>query len=68
MVTIEELEKYCEGKDFHLSDFAENVIRMVNKRNGNCPCRVDDFACPCEYHLEEIESQGHCHCNLFVKD
>ncbi len=40
-----------------------------------CPCRVvsgnkekdKEIICPCVYHRGEIELQGHCLCNLFVK-
>jgi ferredoxin-thioredoxin reductase catalytic chain len=40
-----------------------------------CPCRrvtgdkEKDKAiiCPCVYHLDEINKDGHCHCFLFVK-
>ncbi|MDD4409481.1 MAG: ferredoxin-thioredoxin reductase catalytic domain-containing protein [Candidatus Pacebacteria bacterium] len=39
-----------------------------------CPCRKvsgnkeedEKIICPCVYHLDEIETMGHCHCNLFV--
>jgi ferredoxin-thioredoxin reductase catalytic chain len=38
-----------------------------------CPCRIRSgdpekdrlIICPCAYHEEEIEGEGHCHCNLF---
>jgi len=38
-----------------------------------CPCRIRSgnpekdrlIICPCAYHEDEIESEGHCHCNLF---
>jgi ferredoxin-thioredoxin reductase catalytic chain len=40
----------------------------------HCPCRVStgdaekdkDITCPCIFHRKEIESDGHCKCNLFV--
>ncbi|MFH0876323.1 MAG: ferredoxin-thioredoxin reductase catalytic domain-containing protein [archaeon] len=40
-----------------------------------CPCRrvtgnkEDDkkIICPCIYHFDEIENDGHCHCMLFTK-
>ena len=40
-----------------------------------CPCRIvtgntekdKEIACPCVYHRGEIELQGKCHCQLFVK-
>ena len=38
-----------------------------------CPCRIRSgdpekdrlIICPCAYHEDEIEGEGHCHCNLF---
>lgn len=38
-----------------------------------CPCRIRSgdpekdrlIVCPCAYHEDEIEGEGHCHCNLF---
>jgi ferredoxin-thioredoxin reductase catalytic chain len=40
-----------------------------------CPCRLvtgnkekdKEIACPCVFHRGEIELQGKCHCQLFVK-
>ena len=47
------------------------------KRHGEkyCPCRrvtgnrEEDkkIICPCIYHEKEIETQGHCLCQLFFK-
>jgi len=48
------------------------------KKHGEryCPCRrvtgnkEEDkkIICPCVYHMGEIELQGKCHCQLFVKN
>lgn len=40
-----------------------------------CPCRIvtgnkekdKDLICPCVFHRGEIELQGHCLCELFLK-
>jgi ferredoxin-thioredoxin reductase catalytic chain len=40
-----------------------------------CPCRIrsgDNEAdkkiiCPCEFHRDEIEGEGSCHCSLYFK-
>jgi len=35
-----------------------------------CPCRIQNIQeniCPCAYHKDEIEKDGACHCQLFVK-
>lgn len=48
------------------------------KRFGKpyCPCRLRtgdkekdrEIECPCVFHQEEIDTVGHCHCNLFFSD
>lgn len=58
----------------------DNVIKGLlakQKKFGEiyCPCRVvtgnkekdKEIICPCVFHRGEIELQGHCLCNLFVK-
>ncbi len=50
------------------------VMRKIKFGHAYCPCRLvmGDFEkdkkiiCPCDYHEEEIERDGECHCNLFV--
>lgn len=80
---IEEYKKYAEEKGISLNPNERLVIAVVEglldweKRSGEryCPCRKvtgdkeedKKIICPCVYHLEEVESMGHCHCNLFVK-
>ena len=35
-----------------------------------CPCRVKkvpENICPCDKMSEDVENQGMCHCNLFVR-
>lgn len=51
------------------------VMRKSKYGHAYCPCRIvtGDFEkdtktiCPCVYHKEEIERDGECHCNLFVR-
>ncbi len=58
----------------------DNILTGLLKRNETkgdiyCPCRVvtgdkkkdKNIACPCIYHMNEIEQDGHCKCNLFVR-
>ena len=58
----------------------DNVIKglLAKKQKFGeiyCPCRVvtgnkekdKEIICPCVFHRGEIELQGHCLCNLFVK-
>ncbi len=80
---IKEYEDYAEKNDFQLNPNQEIVKRLVKglleneKKHGAryCPCRriagnkEEDKPkiCPCAYHREEIEKDGHCLCGLFVK-
>ena len=51
---------------------ARNTLRFGERY---CPCRLRSgdaeedrkIICPCIYHRDEIEKEGHCHCNLFFK-
>jgi len=58
----------------------DNVIKrlLINKKEHGeiyCPCRIitgdkekdKEIICPCVFHRGEIEVQGYCHCNLFVR-
>jgi ferredoxin-thioredoxin reductase catalytic subunit len=48
--------------------------RKIRLGEYYCPCRLvtgdtekdKGIICPCEYHAEEIERQGYCHCHLFA--
>jgi len=80
---IEEAEKYAKEKGFKLNPNEQIVINIVKGLLTNeekygfryCPCRrvsgkkEEDQAkiCPCAWHQEEIEKQGHCLCGLFAK-
>lgn len=67
MFSFEDLKKYTEGKHFKLSEHAERIYVAIERRNGYCPCRIEEEMCPCGDHLWEIEKDGHCKCNLFVR-
>jgi len=51
------------------------VMRKIKFGYAYCPCRLvmndlekdKKIICPCVYHKEEIEREGECHCNLFVR-
>lgn len=80
---IDEYGRYAQSKGFHLNPDKKVVTWVVealisrNKSLGEkyCPCRrvtgdkKEDkkIICPCIYHISEIEKDGHCHCNLFVR-
>lgn len=77
------LEKYLVGKAFYFNpdpDIVDTIIKAMVKRREKfgedyCPCRrvtgdrEKDAAiiCPCVYHEQEVDEQGHCHCNLFTR-
>jgi len=79
----EEYKKYAKENGFKLNPNEKIVDSIIAglKRNEEkygeryCPCRkitgdkeIDKkIICPCVYHKEEIEKDGHCHCRLFVK-
>jgi len=80
---IEEYREYAKKEGFKLNPneaVVKGVIKRmleVEEKTGEryCPCRrptgnaEEDkkIICPCVFHREEIEKDGHCHCFLFVK-
>lgn len=64
----EKLEKQAKEDGVFLSKHTDNIIKALIRKNGNCPCRVEPVSCPCSYRTKEIEAEGHCHCNLFIKE
>jgi ferredoxin-thioredoxin reductase catalytic subunit len=74
---IKEYEEHAEKNGFKLnpnSQIVEHLVRSLIKNEEKfgkkyCPCRKvhkDENVCPCIYHKDEIERDGHCHCFLFV--
>ncbi len=80
---MERYDNYAKSNGFRLNPDKKTVERVINglllneKKYGKkyCPCRrvsgngEEDTKkiCPCAFHKEEIEKDGHCLCNLFVK-
>jgi ferredoxin-thioredoxin reductase catalytic chain len=80
---IKENEEYAKSKGYKLNPNILVVSGVTNgllarKENFGelyCPCRKmtgnkqedEKIICPCIYHESEIEKDGHCFCNLFVK-
>jgi len=78
-----EYEEYAKSNNFSLNldkKIVENIVKALLDREKKlgaryCPCRrvtgdkEEDkkIICPCIYHKDEIEKDGHCHCNLFAK-
>jgi len=80
---IKDYQEHAEKNGFRLNPDRKVVERLVmgllanEKKYGvrYCPCRriignpEEDRGkiCPCRWHKEEIEKDGHCCCSLFVK-
>lgn len=76
------VEGYAASSPYKLnpdSKHVEKIIKALAKKklkNGffYCPCRMlsenreldAKIVCPCDYHVEEIERDGLCSCDLFV--
>ena len=80
---IKQSEEYAKKNGYKLNPnraIVEGVVRGLLARKENfgeiyCPCRKmtgnkeedKKIICPCIYHDFEIERDGHCFCNLFVR-
>jgi len=80
---IEFYEKYAKENGFLLNPnrkIVEGIIKglfLNEEKHGAkyCPCRRvsgnkgEDAKkiCPCFFHKDEIANDGHCFCNLFIK-
>jgi ferredoxin-thioredoxin reductase catalytic chain len=78
-----EYAEYAKSNDFQLNPDEKVVERIINgllmnkEKHGEmyCPCRrvsgdkEEDAKkiCACIWHKDEIEKDGHCFCNLYVK-
>ncbi|MDR4497944.1 MAG: hypothetical protein MRK02_08515 [Candidatus Scalindua sp.] len=76
------IEEYVAATPYELNQDkkqVDKVIRGLAKRKLKygyqyCPCRMisedreidDKIICPCEFHIEEIQRDGACCCDLFV--
>jgi len=80
---IEQLKKYAKENGFKLNPNKKAVEIIIGgllaheEKYGAryCPCRKvtgnleedKKKICPCFWHGQEIEKEGHCLCGLFVK-
>ena len=78
------LEKFLEGKNFRFNpdeSLVEDLIEALAAKKAKfgeayCPCRRlsgdrdkdKDIICPCVHQEQEIVTDGHWHCRLFVKE
>lgn len=76
------LAAFAVGKPFILNPdmkLVRGIIKGLLKRTAQtglatCPCRLPSkdaakdaaIVCPCVQHEEEIRTQGHCHCMLYI--
>jgi ferredoxin-thioredoxin reductase catalytic subunit len=59
---------YAKSKNWTLSKNYKSIIENIVKKGGNCPCRFDKVGClSCDVE-KDIEENGRCHCNLFIKE
>lgn len=81
---IRQCKEYAQKNGFKLnpnSVIVENIARRLlenEEKYGHryCPCRIvsgdkerdKDKICSCIWHKDEIQKNGHCLCNLFIKD
>lgn len=76
--TREEIEALAKANNWQLNSDDKTVQRNIARQNmlkekfGQyyCPCkplRTKENICPCVEARKEIETTGHCHCNLFYK-
>lgn len=82
--TIGRYEEYAKKNGFKLNSdekVVEGIVKALLEREKRfgaryCPCRritgnkEEDkkIICPCVYHREEIDKDGHCLCRLFVQE
>ena len=80
---IKRYENYAKKNGFRLNPDRATVERLIRGLLANekkygaryCPCRrvtgnIEEDRpkiCPCKWHKEEIERDGHCHCWLFFR-
>lgn len=76
-------DEYAKSQGFKLNpdkkiiDFVLKGLLKNKEKHGEiyCPCRIvtgnkqedKKIICPCIYHKQEIEEDGYCKCQLFVR-
>ena len=81
---LEFCEEHAKKNGFNVNPNKKVVDNIINRLLENekkhsekyCPCRAitgdkeedKKIICPCIYHKDEVKNQGHCLCNLFVKN
>ena len=81
---VQESKEHAQNNGFYLNpdkNMVKGIVKGLLAREKEwgqryCPCRNipknlaerKKIICPCAYHFDEIEKDGHCLCRLFVKD
>lgn len=68
MTLEEQINDVKNAWGYVLGPNADKIIKVIKKRDGKCPCRIDGTMCPCPYIEEDMDKYGHCHCKLFYKN
>ena len=66
-MTREEFEAVGIEHNCKLSEKADRIMEIVNKRGGKCPCRIDGTLCPCPMLDDDLEKTGKCYCGLYER-
>lgn len=64
---ITRIEKFAVENSLTLTANYRKILERIMKKNGNCPCRMDEVPCPCEDALQDVEENGKCHCGFFER-
>lgn len=77
---LKKCQEYAEKNGFKLNPKPEGIILGLLKNEEKygkkyCPCqrisgnKEEDAKkiCPCAFHKQEIEKNGRCFCNLYLK-
>ena len=80
---LKKYSEYAKANGLQLNPDKRTVERIIGGLLKNeekygkkyCPCRrvagieLEDLkkVCPCIWHKDEIQKNGHCFCNLYVK-
>ncbi len=76
-------EEYARENGWVLNPDRRTLVAVVRGLARNetrfgaryCPCRLRSgdegrdraIICPCAYHRDEIEGEGHCHCRFYYR-
>lgn len=74
MSIYDKIKQKAEENGYGLTPFAEKIAQAKERFFGEaewerCPCDpISDRSCISERCHHDIMTEGHCHCNCYVKD